>query len=115
MLEPYPRPRTQNKFLLIVMDQYSRFVLLKPLRNATTAKLIDFLEKEVFCMFSAPKSIFSDNSCQFRAKSFKDFLTKYGVHHIMTPKHLPQSNASERVNQSILASIRAYIDSDHKA
>lgn len=45
---------------------------------------------------------------------FKSLLERYGVHHIRTATHSPQSNASERVNCSILAAIRAYIPEDQQ-
>lgn len=113
-LGPYPRSKRQNKFLLIVMDQFSRFVLLKPLRQATSQHLVDFLEHHVFDIFSVPEYIFSDNGKQFESKLFASLLNKYGISHMTTPKYSPQANASERANRTILSSIRAYIKTDHK-
>lgn len=39
-------------------------------------------------------------------------LERYGINHIFTATHSPQANASERVNRSIIAAIRAYIETD---
>ena len=37
----------------------------------------------------------------------------FGIKHIRTATHSPQANASERVNQSILAAIRSHLQGDH--
>lgn len=95
---PYPRSKNGNTHLLIVLDKYSRFPLLKPMREATAAHLVDFLEHQVFDVFSVPEIIFTDNGRQFESKLLESLLTKYGIKHVFTPKYSPQSNASERVN-----------------
>lgn len=114
LLGPYPRSKAGNTTLLIVLDQFSKFVLLKPLRKASANEITRFLENDVFHMFGVPESIWSDNGPQFISKEFKGLVTKYGVKHIRTATHAPQSNASERVNRSILAAIRSYISQDQQ-
>lgn len=109
LLGPYPRSTAGNTSILIVLDQYSKFVLLKPLRKASAVEIVRYLEREVFHMFGVPESVWSDNGVQFVSREFKGLIEQYGVTHIRTATHSPQSNASERVNRSILAAIRAYI------
>lgn len=109
LLGPYPRSAAGNTSILIVLDQFSKFVILKPLRKASAVEIVRFLEREVFHVFGAPESIWSDNGVQFVSKNFKSLTNQYGITHIRTATHSPQSNASERVNRSILAAIRSYI------
>lgn len=109
LLGPYPRSTAGNTSILIVLDQYSKFVLLKPLRKASAVEIVRFLEREVFHVFGVPESLWSDNGVQFVSKDFKNLIDRYGVTHIRTATHSPQSNASERVNRSILAAIRSYL------
>lgn len=109
LLGPYPRSKSGNTTLLIVLDHFSKFVLLKPIRKATAAEIVGFLEKEVFHVYGVPETIWSDNGVQFVSRDFQSLLGRYGVSHIRTASHSPQSNASERVNRSILAAIRSYI------
>lgn len=114
LLGPYPRSKAGNTTLLIVLDQFTKFVLLQPLRKARTGDIIQFLKNEVFHMFGVPESIWSDNGSQFISSDFKELMRCYGVEHIRTATHAPQSNASERVNRSILSAIRAYITQDQQ-
>ena len=65
-------------------------------------------------MFSTPETLLTDNGKQFESKCLQELLNKYGVNHIKTPKYSPQSNASERVNRSIICAIRAYLKENQR-
>lgn len=56
----------------------------------------------------------SDNGSQFRANELNAFFNSLGIKHIYTALYSSQSNASERVNRSLIAGIRAYLKNDHK-
>lgn len=114
-LGPYPRSKSGNTTILIVLDQVSKFVWLRALKEAKAAKVVQYLETEIFHFVGAPESIMTDNGRQFTSVEFKKMLSRYGVHHIQTANHSPQVNASERVNRSIAPvcpAIRAYITDD---
>lgn len=111
-LGPYPRSRSGNTCLFIVLDHQTKFVLLKALRKSSTKSIIKFLTDEVFHKFGVPEILHSDNGSQFTGKEFKEALHLYGITHMRTAIHSPQSNASERVNQSILSGIRSFLQSD---
>jgi len=68
----------------------------------------------VFNEFGVPELLHSDNGKQFVSKQFSEFLKEHGVKHIRTAVYSPQSNAAERVNQSVLNAIRAYLEDDHR-
>lgn len=114
LLGPYPRSKLGNTMLLIVLDHFSKFVLLKPLRKANSGAIVSYLEDYVFHTFGTPESIVSDNGVQYVSKDFADCLKRYGIRHIRTAIHAPQSNASERVNRSILAAIRTTLGTDQR-
>lgn len=112
LLGPYPRSKAGNSVILIVLDQLTKFVWLKPLRRATAIMIVKFLESEIFHMVGALDTLLSDNGKQFVSNEFRSLLTRYGIRQINTATHAPQVNASERVNRSILAATRTYIEHD---
>lgn len=114
ILGPYPRSRSGNAYLLIVLDKFTKYILLKPLFKSTAANIVRYLENEVFHVFGVPELVLSDNGVQFRSILFNSLLNKYGVKHLETAIHAPQANASERVNRSILAAVRSYIVGDQR-
>lgn len=111
-LGPYPRSKLGNTHLLIILDKFTKFALLKPMAAASSANVIKYLESDVFHLFGVPESLFSDNGSHVKSKELESYLAKYGVTHVNTAIYSPQSNASERVNRSILSAIRAYILND---
>lgn len=113
LLGPYPRSKMGNSFILVCLDHFSKFVFVEPLRKADSTSIIKFLEKQVFSIFGVPESLHSDNGRQFISKEMKEFCERYAVRQIFTGVYAPQSNASERVNRSIVAAIRSYINGDH--
>jgi len=64
--------------VFIEVDHFSKFTLLKGMREATSAGVIRFLRQEVFNKFGVPELLQSDNGKQFvyqlarRLKAFED-------------------------------------------
>lgn len=84
------------------------------MREATSRNVIKFLSEQVFHNFGVPETIHSDNGQQFVSKEFVQMIENYKIKHMRTAVHSPQSNAAERVNQSILVAIRTYLRDDHR-
>ncbi|KAL7725208.1 hypothetical protein ACLKA6_017526 [Drosophila palustris] len=70
-------------------------------------------EDQIFFAYGVPQTIVSDNGQQFKAVEFNAWLTSLGIRHIYTAVYSPQSNASERVNRSLVAGIRAFLEGNH--
>lgn len=106
---PHPTSKRGKRFLLVVIDIFSKFVLLHPIRKASAEATIDFLQTHVFLKFGVPSILISDNGPQLRSKTFAEFLQKYNVDHWKTAFYHPQANATEAANKTIMNAVRAYI------
>lgn len=113
ILGPYPRSKRGYIGLLIVVDHLSKFHWLCPLKKFNTAPIKEFLQDHIFFTYGVPRCIVSDNGVQFKSSDFNAWLTSLGVKHIYTALYSPQSNASERVNRSLIAGIRAFLSDNH--
>lgn len=113
-LGPYPRSKNGHIGLFIVLDHMTKFVWLCPLRKFSSSSVQKFLLEHIFHIYGVPEYLVSDNGSQFRANDFNAFLTSLGVRHVYTALYSPQSNASERVNRSIISAIRSYLKQDHR-
>ena len=89
LLGPNPRSKLENAYLLIVLDQFSKFIFLKPFRWATSQSIVSYLDSEFFNLFGVPETILSDNGAQFVSKQFANFLICYGTKHIFTAFYAP--------------------------
>lgn len=112
-LGQFPRSKRGNRYLFVVVDVFSKFCLLKPMRQADACSMAKFLEDEVFLMFGVPSKIVSDNGPQFVSKIYKDLLDKYKITASYNAAYHPQHNPAERVNRVVLGCVRSYIQKDH--
>lgn len=111
-LGPYPRSKTGNVGIFIVLDHFTKFPFLKAVKKFSVDAILPYIEEELFHCFGVPETVVSDNGVQFKSNAFNNLLQKYGVNHAYTASYAPQGNASERVNRSVLAAIKAYISPD---
>lgn len=111
---PFPRTANQNVYLLVVTDIFSKFSLLKPLRNSKSNLLLKFLEEDVFLTYGVPEIIISDNGPVFKAKAYLNFCANYDVVTWKSAYYHAQNNPVEKVNLSLGAAIRSYVGENHK-
>lgn len=116
LMGPLPRSSKGNTYLLVVTDWYSKYVLLHPLRQATTNGICKFIEEQVFLIYGVPQVIVVDNGSQFVSKKFKSLCKEYFVKNIWyNASYHPQINFTERTNRTVGTAIRSYIaDGPHK-
>uniref|UniRef100_A0A7G3ANC8 RNA-directed DNA polymerase n=1 Tax=Lutzomyia longipalpis TaxID=7200 RepID=A0A7G3ANC8_LUTLO len=111
---PFPRSRFGNTQLLVIVDLYSKFPLIFPLRNAGVGLLKKTLETHVFNVFGVPRIVISDNGTQFVSHEFQSFLREFNITHQKTAVYSPNGNPVERVNKVIGTAIRGYVkDASH--
>ncbi|XP_059221494.1 uncharacterized protein LOC131996064 [Stomoxys calcitrans] len=80
-LGPYPRSKSGNTFIFIVLDHLSKYVLLKAMPKASTRNVVRFLISEVFHKFGTPETLVSDNGKQFVSKEFAELVRNFGINH----------------------------------
>lgn len=109
---PFPLSKEGHRFLLVVIDNFSKYVLLKPLRTASSKETVKFLTNHVIYQFGTPEKIILDNGTQLKSSEFSNFLDKFKISGHYTPKYHPQANPTEAANKTILNAIKAYIKSN---
>ena len=113
---PYVPSKKGNRFLLVAIDVFSKFTIVKPVRNATADSVTKFIEEDVILKFACPEIILSDNGVQYKSKQYADLISAKGIHAWYTALYFAAGNPTECVNKTIGNAIRAYItnDADHK-
>lgn len=115
LLGPYPRSKNGNQYLLVVVDWFTKYVLVHPMPKATSRNIMKFIENQVFLVYGVPQIFCCDNGSQFISKDFKSLMEKYKVQKIYyNAKYHAQVNHTERINRSIITCIRCYIFDNHK-
>lgn len=114
LVGPLPRTYKGYRFILVVVDYFSKFVRLFPLRSATSSAVNDKLENEIFLLFGVPQFLLCDNGKQFTSKSFVNLCKSYNVKIIFNALYHPQTNPTERVNRVVKTMIAFYVQDDQR-
>ena len=93
IVESLPVDKQRNKFLCIIVDHTTSYILGVPLKTKTSAELAAKLDT-LFSYFLPPKEIVCDYASIFKS----DFLVlckKWGIKLVHSTPHHPQSNKAE--------------------
>lgn len=109
---PVTRSSCGHRHIVVAIDNFSKFVVMRPLRLASAEATVKFLENEVFYQYGVPAIVVSDNGPQLRSAKFAKCLREHNIEHWKTPAYHPQANATEAVNKTIMNAVRAYVRDD---
>jgi transposase InsO family protein len=116
LMGPLPVTRKQNSFILVITCCFSKYCLIFPIRNATSAIVTKIMEDSLFLEHGVPQTIFLDNGSQFVSNMTQGLFKRYNVPNVFfTPKYSPQINSVERYNRTIITCISTFVDEDHRS
>lgn len=102
---PFVRSSKGNMHILVLIDAFTRYIYLKPVRNTKSSTSIKVL-REYFSIFGTPRRIISDRGTSFTSDSFKEFISQKGIKHVLNAVATPRANGQvERYNKVIVDSL----------
>jgi len=115
LVGPLPLSQQQERWLLVIKDAFSGFIVLRPLLNKTAEAVV--LQLIAFMgSFGIPISILSDNGREFRNKLNDELVRVLGIKRLYTTAYHPAANGSvERVNRVIHNLMSIYLRQSHKS
>ena len=81
-----------GKHFLVYADRYSGWPVVFPCGSDTTAASTIRMFRHCFRDLGVPVRVRTDGGTQFTSHDFAAFLQRWGVRHIMSTPHYPQSN-----------------------
>lgn len=113
IMGPFPESDTGNKYILVAGDHFSKwmeaYAIPDPEATTVARKLVD----ELFCRFSVPTHLHSDQGKQFESQVMKEICTILGIVKTWTSAYHPQCDGLvERFNRT-LQSMLATTVTDH--
>ena len=98
---PLPSLASKRKYILVVIDAFTKYVKLYP-TNSTSTKEVNAALDKYFQYYSRPVRVISDRGSCFKSQNFIDFLQERNITHVKTAVASPQTNGQvERVNRVI--------------
>jgi len=102
-------------YLLVVIDEYSRFPFAFPCKKMTAEVVADCLST-LFSVFGFPTYIHSDRGTAFVIRELKSFLSVRGIATSYSSPYHPEGNSlCERANQTIWKTVRLLLRSNDLA
>ena len=104
-MKPLPIGRGQCKFIIVVVDYFTKRAEAELLATIIEQKVLNFVWRSIICRFGIPRSLVSDNGKQFDNPKFRDFCVELGIkNYYSSPAH-PQSNGQAEVTIRTLKAV----------
>jgi len=111
---PLVRSKRGNIAILVVVDAFSKFVFIYPVRRITAQLVLECLERSFFPAYGTPKCVVTDNARVFCCRLFRDLCFRWGVKHLTTIPYYPVASLAERVNRNLKSALKIFHHSSQK-
>ena len=110
---PLPRTRRGNKYVLVVVDPFTKWAEAFPTTRITAKCAADVLVREVILRFGTPEIIQTDQGSAFDSKLFRSVCVLLGIHKTRTTPYHPQADGVvERLNRTLESMLTATVKTD---
>lgn len=109
-LGPFVTSSKGNKYILVIIDNLTKYVQLEIAKNVNTTTTITRLGKFID-KFGAPIRLITDRGTCFTSKKFEEFCNNHGIRHTLNSSRHPQANGMvERVNNSLIPMLQMNVE-----
>ena len=99
---PLPRTKEGRRFILTIIDCFSRYTILVPLKDHTAVTVGKALYENVIGYFGVPRGILSDRGAEFRSQVWEEMLKLMDIQPHRTSPYYPQGNGMiERMHRTL--------------
>ena len=110
ILGPFPVSSRGNKYVLMVIDQFTKWVECFPLGDQVTETVAEALLEGFFVRFGCPMEVHSDQGSNFQSGLFNALCQSLQIAKTRTTPYRPCSNGQiERMNRTLLQMVRCFI------
>ena len=107
IMGPFPTALRQQKFLVVGIDYFTKWVEAKPLATITEKSIRTFVWRNIICRYGIPRVLVSNNGKQFDNSVFRNFCLELGIKNHYSSLAHPQVNGQvEVMNRTLLKIIK---------
>ncbi len=115
ILGPLPKSEEGYKYILLVVDAFSKWCEAFPLKTMEATEVAKYLYQDIICRYGAPDVLVSDRAQNFMSKVINHLSSLFQITRHFTSSYHPASNATvERMNSTMANILRGYVDSNQK-
>ena len=106
MVGPLKGGTHKQRYLLVMVDKFTKWIEAKPVKTAESGPVIDFISRVVH-RYGVPHSIITDNGTNFTADEVKSWCKNMGIKLDYASVYHPQTNSQvEQANGLIMSGIK---------
>lgn len=110
ILGPLPASRSNFKYVVVAVDSFSHYSIIKPLRYKTSRAVCQVIQKEILDRFQCPEMFVTDMGTEFTSCNFKEMCnTNDIILHFCSPYHHSSNGLVERFNLQIENALRCLL------
>lgn len=110
---PYCPSTSGNLYVLVFIDQFTKYVELIPTADQAALTVVDAFHKYVICRWGAPEFLLSDNGPSFRAALVSNLCSAFSIRKIFSSAYYPQGDGyAERMMRTMNDSLSALSRND---
>lgn len=110
---PLPVGKGGVAYLFVVLDTFSKYVKLYPIKKATARAVSKRMVEDYVQEVGKPQVVLSDHGTQFTSQLWRQRLEQSGMIAKFTSVYHPQSNMAERVMRELGRMFRTYCHAKH--
>ena len=101
----------QNKYILTVMDDLTKYAIAIPIPNQEAGTIADAFLNNFICIYGCPQSILTDQGGNFMGLVLQNLCKLLKIKKINTTAYHPESNGTlERSHRTLIEYLRHFID-----
>lgn len=110
LLGPLPLTPRNNRYILLVTDQFTKWVEIFPVSDQTASTCAHKILTEVISRYGCPIDLHSDQGRNYESDLFKALCNMLEIRKTRTAPRNPKCNGQvERFNRTLLNMIKAYL------
>jgi len=115
VLGPLPKTYSGNRFVLVIVDCFTKWVEAFPIRNIKAKTIAEVFVREIISRHGVPSEIHTDQGRNFESKLFLELAELLGIKKTKTTALHPQSDGQvERQHQTIINYLAKFISENQK-
>ena len=113
ILGPLPVTPRGNKYMVVVMDYFTKWPEAIPIKNQEALTVAEALLENVISRFGVPIELHSDQGRNFESELFSTLMRILGINKTRTTPLHPQSDGMvERFNKTIQDNLSKFVDNN---
>ncbi|XP_058747191.1 uncharacterized protein LOC131620203 [Vicia villosa] len=105
-----PSSSKKQKYILVGIDYFTKWVEAVALTNVDQETVIDFIQNHIMCRFGVPETITTDQGTIFTGRKVQDFTKEVRIKLLTSTPYYAQANAQvEAANKVIISLIKKHV------